>query len=172
MAAQRADVSILGSGARTHRPLAQIDLLEIRPRRAGVEIEQRALRDRKPDRAFDVAGGEVMPAFEAFIQAFEHAPRLFAAVAGAFNGDMIAALLRYHPEPPLDQGKILPVLAEQQGSEAIVLEGEHDLRGPAALGLGKDRSVIGFEAAHQASASANAACGLDTALCANSPNRL
>jgi hypothetical protein len=38
-----------------HRALAQIDLFETRPRGRRVVIEQRALRDREPDRTLDVA---------------------------------------------------------------------------------------------------------------------
>jgi hypothetical protein len=54
MAPQRSDIGVLRCGARAHRPLAQVDLLEARLRSRGVVIKQRALRDRKPDRAFDV----------------------------------------------------------------------------------------------------------------------
>ena len=53
---QRADVGVLRRGARAHQPLAQIDFVEARPRGRRIVVEQRALRDREPDRALDVAG--------------------------------------------------------------------------------------------------------------------
>jgi hypothetical protein len=40
---------------------------------------------------------------------------------------MIAALFGDNAQPTLDQGQVLPVLAEQQGGEPVVVEGEHDL---------------------------------------------
>src|SRR5262249_59504600 len=54
VAAQRADIGVLRRGARAHGTLAQVDLLERRPRGRRVVVEQRALRDRQADRAFDV----------------------------------------------------------------------------------------------------------------------
>ncbi len=138
MAAQRADIGVLRGGARAHRALAQIQLFEIRPRGGGVEIEQRALSDGEPYRAFHVSRGEIVAALEIFIKAFEHAPRLFAGIAGAFDGDVIAARVGDHVEPPLDQREVLPVLAEQRRSESIVFKGQHDLRRRAALARGQD----------------------------------
>ena len=41
---------------------------------------------------------------------------------------MIAALFGDDAQPTLDQGQVLPVLAEQQGGEPVIVEGEHDLR--------------------------------------------
>ena len=55
VALQRADVGILGGGARAHRTLAQVDGLERVLRCLGIEFEQRALGDHGADRAFDVA---------------------------------------------------------------------------------------------------------------------
>ena len=81
MAAQRADVGVLHRGAGAHRPLAQVDLLEARRVVGGIEIEQRALRDREPDRALDIAGDEIAAALELLVEAFEHAARLLAGVA-------------------------------------------------------------------------------------------
>ena len=111
--AQRADIGVLRGGARAHRALAQVDLLEARPRRRRIEVEQRALRDGEPDRALDVAGGEVVAALELLVEAFEHAARLLDGVARAFERDVVAALLGDDAEPALDQREVLAVLAEQ-----------------------------------------------------------
>ena len=85
MAAQRADIGVLRGGAGAHRPLAQVDLLEARARRGGVEVEQRALRDGEPDRALDVAGDEIAAALELLIEPFEHAARLLAGIAAGLD---------------------------------------------------------------------------------------
>ena len=53
---------------------------------------------------------------------------LVAGVARAFDGDVIAARIRDHAEPPFDQREILPILAEQRRDQPVVVEGEHDLR--------------------------------------------
>ena len=58
---QRADIGVLRGGARAHRALAQIDLLEARRARRRIEVEQRALRDGQADRAFDIAGARSSP---------------------------------------------------------------------------------------------------------------
>src|SRR5262249_15149202 len=110
VALQRADIGILPAGARTHRALAQIDLLEGRPRRRGIEIEQRALRDGETNRALDVALGDVVSALDLLVQAFEHAPRTLDRIARALHHHLVAAGVRGHAEAPLDQRKILPVL--------------------------------------------------------------
>ena len=65
MALERADIGVLRGGARAHRTLAQVDLLESRPRARRVEVEQRALRDRQPDRALDVALHQIVAALDA-----------------------------------------------------------------------------------------------------------
>ena len=50
---------------------------------------------------------------------------------------MVAALLGDHAEPALDQREVLPVLAEQQRGEPVVVEGEHELgRGILAASSG------------------------------------
>src|SRR5437764_7255550 len=103
MAAERADIGVLRGGARAHRPLAQIDLLEARPRGCGIDVEQRALRDREPDRALDVAGDEFVAALELLIEAMQHPPRLLAGIARAAEREVIAALLSGDAEPALDQ---------------------------------------------------------------------
>ena len=120
--------------------------------RRRIEVEQRALRDGEADRAFDVAGGEIVAALELLVEAFQHAPRLLDGVARAVERDVIAALLGDDAEPPLDQREVLAVLAEQHRGEAVVVEGEHDL-GRSAFG-GGHQSVAGSERAqrHQAPA--------------------
>ena len=50
--------------ARTGR-LRRLISSKLAPRRRGIEIEQRALRDREPDRALDVAGGQIVAALSA-----------------------------------------------------------------------------------------------------------
>ena len=84
-----------------------------------------------------------MAALELLVEAFEHAARLLAGAARAVERDVIAALLRDYAEPALDQREILPVLAEQERGEPVVLEGEHDLRGGRLLrgGGGRDHGI-------------------------------
>ena len=139
VALERADIGVLRGGARAHRALAQVDLLEGRPRSRRVVVEQRALRDRQADRAVDVALAQVVAALELLVEAFQHAARLLAGVARAVDGDVIAALLGDHAEPALDQREILAVLAEQDRGEPVVVEGEHDLRGGRLRGSGGGR---------------------------------
>ena len=127
MALERTHIGILPGGARAHPALAQIDLLEILARGRRVEIEQRALRQGHPDGAFDVALHQFVAALEPFVEAVEHAARLLAGLARAFERDMIAARGRRDAEPPFDQREVLAVLAEQDRGEAIVVEGENDL---------------------------------------------
>ena len=113
MALERADIGVLRGGARAHRALAQIDFLERRPRGRGVVIEQRALRDRLPDRALDVALAELVAALDVFVEPFQHAPGLLAGAARAVDGDVIAALLGDDAEPPLDQREVLAILSKK-----------------------------------------------------------
>jgi len=86
------------------------------------------LRDREPDGALDVAGDQFIAALEPLIEALQHAPRLLAGIARSHDGDLVSALVGHHPQPALDQGEILAVLAQQQRGEPIVVEGERDLR--------------------------------------------
>ena len=125
---ERADIGVLRRGAGADAALAQIDLFEILARGGGIEIEQRALRQRQPDGAVDIALHQFVAAFEPLIKAFEHAARLIAGFARAFDGDLIAARIGDDAEPAFDQCEILAVLPEQHGGEAVVVEGEHDLR--------------------------------------------
>ena len=99
-----------------------------------------------------------MAALDLFVKALEHAARLLAGAARAFDGDVIAALLGDHAEPTLDQREVLPVLAEQDGSEPVVLEGEHGLRGRGFLrrGGGRDRGIRCAQGDAQAPAAASA----------------
>ena len=90
--------------------------------------------------------------------------------------DVVAALIGDHAEPALDQREVLAVLAEQRRGEAVVVEGEHDLRRRAALGRRAASRSFGFEACatHQAPA-ASASAALRCAGCAvppSAPNRL
>ena len=126
---QRADIGVLRRRARAHQPLAQVDLVEARPRGRRIVVEQRALRDREPDRALDVAGGDFVAALEPLVEALQHAARLLDRVARAFERHLVAALVRGRAEPPLDQRQVLSVLAEQLRGEAIVVEGQNDMGG-------------------------------------------
>ena len=151
VALERAHVGVLPGGARAHRALAQIDLLERRARRRRIEIEQRALRDHEPDRAFDIALREVVAALDLLIKAFEHAARALAAVARAFDRHLIAARVRHDAEPALDQREVLPVLPEQRRGAAIVVEGEQDLRrrGVVRLAGGGNEPIVGRQIAQR-----------------------
>jgi hypothetical protein len=55
VALQRANVGVLGCGARPHRTLAQVDGVERRLGGFRIEFEQRALGDHSADRALDIA---------------------------------------------------------------------------------------------------------------------
>ena len=128
MALERPHVSVLRRGSRADAALAQIDFLKAVARGRGIEIEQRALRQREADRAVDVALHQFVTALEPLIEAFEHAPGQLAGLVGAFQRDVIAARIGDDAEPALDQSEVLAVLTEQGGGEAIVVEGERDLR--------------------------------------------
>ena len=67
MTLQRSDVGILRRRARAHRPFAQVDLFKARSRCRGIVLEQRPLRDRKPDRALDIAGNDIIAARRLFV---------------------------------------------------------------------------------------------------------
>ena len=127
VALERANIGVLRRGAGADAALAQIDLFEILPRGGGIEIEQRALRQRQPDGAVDVALHQFVAALEPLIKALEHAARLIAGFARAFDGDVIAARIGDDAKPALDQSEVLAVLAEQRRGEAVVVEGESDL---------------------------------------------
>ncbi len=100
-----------------------------------IEFEQRALRDHDADRAFDLALREIMSLHGLRIQRLQHAPRGVAAVAGAGDGDVVAAGIDDDAEPPFDQRQVLAVGADQRGSGAIVVEVDDD------LGLGRNLHV-------------------------------
>src|SRR5438445_13398920 len=111
MTLERADIGVLARGARPHRALAHIDLFEGRTI-GGFEIEQRALRDRKTDRAVDVALGEIVATLDLLVKTVEHAARALAGVARTLKRDLIAARVGHDVELAFDQRKVLPVLAE------------------------------------------------------------
>ena len=91
MPLQRADIGVLRGGSCAHPPLAQVDFLKTLPRRGRVEIEQRSLRQRQPDCAVDVAGHQLVAAFEPVVKAFEDPSRLIAGFARAFDRHLVAA---------------------------------------------------------------------------------
>ncbi len=127
MALERADIGVLRGGAGADAALAQIDLFETLARGGGIEIEQRALRQREPDSAVDVALHQFVAALESLVKALEHAARLIAGFARAFERDVIAARIGDDAEPALDQREVLAVLPEQHGGEPVVVEGQNDL---------------------------------------------
>jgi hypothetical protein len=49
---------------------------------------------------------------EPVVQVFQHAAGLLAGLAGALDGDVIAARIRHHIEPSLQQSQVLAVLPE------------------------------------------------------------
>ena len=61
------------------------------------------------------------------IERLQHAPRGVAAVAGAGDGDVVAAGIDHDAEPPFDQRQVLSVGADERGSGAIVVEVDDDL---------------------------------------------
>ena len=87
------------------------------------------------DRAFDLALREVMPLHGLCIERLQHAPRGVAAVAGAGDGDVVAAGVDDDAEPPFDQCEILAVGADERRSRAVVVEVDDD------LGLGRNLHV-------------------------------
>ncbi len=91
VALERADVGILRGGACAHRALAQVDFLELRFRRLGIELEQRALRDHGTDRTLDIALRDVLTAHRLLVEHFEYAPGGIAAIARSGDGDVITA---------------------------------------------------------------------------------
>ena len=127
VAFERADIGILRGGAGPHRALAQIDALELRFCGLGVELEQRALRDHRADRAFDIALRQIVALGCLRIQGFQHAPRGVAAVARAGDSDVIAAGVHDDSEPALDQRQVLSVGADQRRRRAVVVEIDDDL---------------------------------------------
>jgi len=118
---ERPHIGVLRGRAGTDAALAQIDFLKTVARRCRIEIEQRALRQRQPDRAVDVAPHQFVAALEPLVEAFEHAPRQLAGLVGAFQRDVIAARIGDDAEPAFDQGEVLAVLTEQGGGKAIVV---------------------------------------------------
>src|SRR5215210_7368164 len=112
MTPQRPDVSVLSRGARAHRPLAQIDLFKVRARGRRVVVEERALRDCQSYCTFNVARNQLVAALEPLVKTFQHALRLLAGVARAFDGDVVTALIHDHAKPTFDQSEVLSVLAE------------------------------------------------------------
>ena len=172
MALERAQIRVLRRRARPHAALAQIDLLETLTRGSRVEIEQRALRESEPDGAVNVALHQFVAAFEAFVEAFEHAARLLAGLARAFQRDVIAARGGGGAEPPFDEREILAVLAEQRGGEAIVVESQNDLRRTARRG--DERLGDGSDGIDRTGRAHSGSCGGEGWLvpCASKPNRL
>ena len=123
MALQRADIGVLRGRAGPRRTLAQVDF----SKRSG-----RAWRSNSNSEPCAIGRGSRLrrrraparrPALDAR-RAFEHAARRFAAVARAFDRHLITARLGDDAEPAFDQRKILPVLPEQRGGEAVVVEVE------------------------------------------------
>ena len=85
------------------------------------------MRDHGADRPFDLALVEIVALRRLGIERLQHAPRGVAAVAGAGDGDVVAARIDDDTEPPLDQGQVLPVRADQRGSSAVVVKVDDDL---------------------------------------------
>ena len=106
VAHERADIRVLRGVAGAHRALAQIDFLKGGAAAARLVIEQRALRDRLSDGAFDVALRQIAAALEMLVEPFQHAAGLLAGAARAVDGDVVAALLGDDAEPALDQGEV------------------------------------------------------------------
>jgi hypothetical protein len=71
------------------------------------------LRDRLPDRAFDVTLTQIASALELLVQTLQDTARLLTSSTRTLHGHVIAALFRDNAEAPLNQREVLAVLAEQ-----------------------------------------------------------
>ena len=184
MALERAHIGVLRGRAGAHAALAQIDLFEILPRRSRIEVEQRALRQGEADGALDVALHQFVAALEALIKRFQHPLGLLAGLARAFQRDLVAAGVGDDAEAPLDQREVLSVLPEQGRGEAIVVEGEGELRlvvrhDGERCGIGRD-GINGTIRSHSGSCAdqirrmqgASASTWASSVDCASVPNRL
>ncbi|MFK4679209.1 hypothetical protein ABIF39_000966 [Bradyrhizobium diazoefficiens] len=127
VALQRADVGVLRGGARAHRAFAQVDAVEGRFGRFGVELEQGALCDHGADRALDLALVEILPLHRLGVEHLQHAARGIATVARAADGDVVALGIDDDAEPALDLREVLAVGADQCGCGAVVVEVDDDL---------------------------------------------
>src|SRR5262249_24690081 len=125
---QRADIGILRGSARPHRTLAQVDDLEGGLDGLRIVLEQRALRDHRADRAFDVALRDILAFHGLGIERFQHAARGIAAVARARDGDVVAARVDDDAEPALDLCEVLTIGTDQRRNRAVVIEVDDDLR--------------------------------------------
>src|SRR5260370_20976917 len=106
---------------------------------------------------------------ETFVKACEHQPRLVYPVARSRDADVVAPLFRDHAQPARDQGEVLTILAEQDGSQSIIVECEHKLScGIAARRYrrGHDRSV--FHSRRSQRRQSLTVC----ASCTSTPNKL
>ena len=108
----------------------------------GLLRKQAALQDALLNRAVDVAETHRVAEFDLGIEVFENALSLFAGFRRPFERHVIAVGMRRNSEPALYLGDILVVLAEQQRSEAIVVEGQSELGIPP---VGRSRG-FGFMA--------------------------
>ena len=129
---QKAQIEILRRVARPHHAaLAGAHMLEDAARRLRSLVlgKQRALQRAFLDGAVHIAQGDGLPMPHALVENFEHSPRLFAGLGRALDDDVIAIGDRRDFQPSLDLGEVLVIEAEDQSSQAIVLEGEGDLAG-------------------------------------------
>jgi hypothetical protein len=69
-----------------------------------------------------------MAPLEPLVERLEHPAGLLGRLAWALQGNVIAARRSNDTKPPFNQGEVLPILPEQYGSEAVVIEGHGDLR--------------------------------------------
>src|SRR5947208_967622 len=118
----------------------------------------------------------ILTALDIVVEPFRHTASLLHGIARALNRHVVAARIRGHAEPALDQGEVLTVLAEQRRGEPVVVERQDSLgRAGAVLGAGND-GFLRSQRAHQAPAVARSGSAATSAAAAggatSAPNRL
>src|SRR5205085_11290494 len=101
------------------------------------------------DSAFNIALRKIVPALDLLIERFEHAAGSFAGIARTLERHLVAARVRHHAEPTLDQREVLAVLTEQRRGAAVVVEGEQDLgrRGVVRFARSGSDSIVSWQVA-------------------------
>ena len=127
--AQRGEIAILRGVAGAHdAAAARLDMAEAVARRLEFAGKQRALIGGFLDHAFDVAFAGGLAELGAFVEQLENATRLLARFARPANDDLVAVGVRGDAETALDARDVLIVVAEDDRSQAVVVESERDLR--------------------------------------------
>ena len=89
-------------------------------------------REEKPligalgDDALDIPFACRLTLFDTFVQHLEHAPRLLARLARAFDDDLVSVGVGRHAEPALDARDVLIVMAKDDRGGGVVGESDGD----------------------------------------------